>query len=111
MPDHPLDTVEGRAVIRYKPCVIFNDNELPYVIWFEDALHYYGVLTVVFDLYILVTDIDIAADCLIKAGWTVDTQSPRRIGSVEVKTQQQRLISPDGQTTTVLLASDWKFPL
>jgi hypothetical protein len=29
-----------------------------------------------------------------------------------VKTQQQRLIAPDGQTTTVLLlASDWKFPL
>jgi hypothetical protein len=37
MPDHPLDIVEGRAVIRYKPCVIFNDNELPYVIWSEDA--------------------------------------------------------------------------
>jgi hypothetical protein len=77
MPDHALDIVEGRAVIRYKPCVIFNDDELPYVIWFEDALHYYGVPMAVFDLYTLVTDIDIAADCLIKAGCMVDTQSPR----------------------------------
>jgi hypothetical protein len=99
-------------VTRYKPCLIFNDNQVPYVIWFEDALFHYGVPTVLFDLYILVTNIDVAADCLIKAGWTVDTQSPHRIGSVEVEIPQQRLMAPDSQTTTVLLlASDWKFPL
>ncbi|GIK04248.1 hypothetical protein Aspvir_008327 [Aspergillus viridinutans] len=112
MPHPPLNIVECRAVIRYKPCLIFNDNEVPYVIWFEDALLLYGVPTVLFDLYILVLDIDIAADYLIKAGWTVDTQSPRRVGNAEVKTRQQRLMTPDSQTTTVLLlASDWKFPL
>lgn len=112
MPRLPLATVECHEETRFNSCLIFNDSEVPYVIWFEDALAYYGVPTVVFDLYILVTDIDIAADCLVKAGWTLDTQSPHRIGGVEVKTRQHRLISPDRQTTTVLLlASDWKFPL
>jgi hypothetical protein len=63
-------------------------------------------------LYILVLDMDIAADCLIKAGWIVDTKSRHRIGIAEVETPQLPLISPDKQTKTVLLlASDWKFPL
>jgi hypothetical protein len=97
---------------RHAPCLIFADKQIPYVIWFEDALHYYGVPTVVFDLYLLVLDIDAAADCLIKAGWTINTQSSHRIGNAETKIPQVPLISPDSQTKTVLLlASDWKFPL
>ena len=85
------------------------------MIWFEDALVHYGVPTAVFDLYILVNDIDLAADSLAKAGWTFDMQEPYRIGNAEVNLQdfpQQRLISPGSHTRTIFLpAADWKFSL
>ncbi|GAB1204397.1 hypothetical protein APSETT445_003050 [Aspergillus pseudonomiae] len=108
-------TGESSAETRYKPCQVFSDHQVPHAIWFEDALSHYGVPTFVFDLYILVEDIDLAADLLAKAGWTFDMQEPHLIGNAEVDLMnypQQRLISPDGQTRTVLLpATDWKFPL
>ncbi|KOC14145.1 hypothetical protein AFLA70_181g002231 [Aspergillus flavus AF70] len=53
---------------RYKPCQVFSFHQVPHAIWFEDALVHYGVPTVVFDLYILVPDNDVAADLLAKAG-------------------------------------------
>ncbi|GKZ37991.1 hypothetical protein AbraIFM66950_009883 [Aspergillus brasiliensis] len=91
------------------------DNRIPHVIWFEDALVHYNVPTAVFDLYILVEDIDMAANLLAKAGWHFDMQPPHLIGNAEVDLSvfpQQRLISPDGETRTVILpAADWKFPL
>ncbi|KAF7616199.1 hypothetical protein AFLA_009697 [Aspergillus flavus NRRL3357] len=100
---------------RYKPCQVFSFHQIPHAIWFEDALVHYGVPTVVFDLYILVPDIDVAADLLAKAGWTFDMQKPHLIGNAKVDLvtfPQQRLISPDGVTRTVLLpAADWKYPL
>ncbi|KAH8422388.1 uncharacterized protein LDX57_000145 [Aspergillus melleus] len=98
--------------IRYKSCLVFENIGIPYVIWFEDALVHHGVPTIVFDLYVLVLDIVTAADALMKSGWTVDTQNPRRIGDSVVAIPQTPLISPDQKTKTVLLlASDWKFPL
>ncbi|KAL2869720.1 uncharacterized protein BJX67DRAFT_320362 [Aspergillus lucknowensis] len=98
--------------IRFKSCLVFENIGIPYVIWFEDALVQYGVPTVVFDLYVLVLDLDTAADALIKAGWIVDTQSLHRIGDSVVEIPQTPLISPDQKTKTVLLlASNWKFPL
>lgn len=100
---------------RYKPCQVFSFHQIPHAIWFEDALVHYGVPTVVFDLYILVPDIGVAADLLAKAGWTFDMQKPHLIGNAKVDLvtfPQQRLISPDGETRTVLLpAADWKYPL
>ncbi|OJJ41820.1 hypothetical protein ASPWEDRAFT_99066 [Aspergillus wentii DTO 134E9] len=99
---------------RHLPCQVFSDNNIPYVVWFEDALHYHGVPTVVFDLFILVPDIDIdvAADCLVKSGWIVDTERPHRIGNAIVDLPQRPVISPDRHTRTVLLpAADWKFHL
>lgn len=98
--------------IRYKSCLVLENIGIPYVIWFEDALVHYGVPTVVFDLYVLVLDIDTAADALIKGGWIVDTQNLHRIGDSPVAIPQTPLISPDQKTKTVLLlASDWRFPL
>ncbi|KAG2414480.1 hypothetical protein HFD88_003671 [Aspergillus terreus] len=98
--------------IRYSSCLVLENIGIPYVIWFEDALAHYGVPTIVFDLYVLVLDIDTAADALIKAGWVVDTQNPHRIGDSVVTIPQTPLISPDQKTKTVLLlASDWRFPL
>ncbi|KAH8427860.1 uncharacterized protein LDX57_005565 [Aspergillus melleus] len=100
---------------RYSACGVLDDHQVRHVIWFEDALVHYGVPTVVFDLYILVEDIDLAVSILAQAGWAFDMEKPHLIGNAEVNLADfplQRLISPDGQTRTILLpAADWKFPL
>lgn len=102
---------ECRKDMRYKSCQVPHDHRVPYVIWFEDALSHFGVPTVVFDLYLLVEDIDRAAKLLIEAGWVVDMESPHKIGNAEVQFPQQGLMSPDRRTKTVILpAADWKFP-
>lgn len=54
---------------RYTPCFILQEARVPCVVWFEDALWHYGVPTSVFDLYLLVLDIDLAAEVLIDKGW------------------------------------------
>jgi hypothetical protein len=38
---------------RYQPCVLLPKAGIPYTVWFEDALAYYGVPTDVFSLYVL----------------------------------------------------------
>ncbi|KAE8145897.1 hypothetical protein BDV25DRAFT_170167 [Aspergillus avenaceus] len=95
---------------RYEPLRLLRRNKVPCVVWFEDTLRYYGVPTVLFDLYILVPNIEVAANLLIKEGWVLDTQGPAMIGNAEVDLPQSRLVSVCGQKKTVLLpASDWKF--
>lgn len=108
-----LSAIECCGETRYRPCLALEDKKIPYVIWFEDVLVQYGVPTTVFDLYILVPDIDIAADHLIAGGWDVDTQKQHRIGNAEVgEIPQRRLICPESYTRVVLLSDvDWKFPL
>ncbi|KAE8373536.1 hypothetical protein BDV26DRAFT_285007 [Aspergillus bertholletiae] len=104
---------ESHAKTRYNVCQVFPDHQVPHVIWLEDALAYYGAPTCVFDLFILVQDIDLAADVLVKAGWTFDMHEPPLIGNAKVDLvdfPQQRLISPNGRTRTILLpATDWKY--
>ncbi|KAF9888868.1 hypothetical protein FE257_008237 [Aspergillus nanangensis] len=115
IPDYHLPTQPTTAETRYRLCQDFFDHQIPHAIWFEDALVHYGVPNVVFDLYILVEDIDRAANLLTQAGWTLDMKKPPRIGNAEVDLvdfPQRRLMSPDGQTITVLLpAAGWKFHL
>ena len=113
--NYHVGPLNGPREPRYKVSQVLSNKQVPHAIWFEDALVYYGVPTAVFDLYILVEDIDLASNTLATAGWTFDMQGPHRIGNAEVDLEvfpQQRLISPDNQTRTVLLpAADWKFPL
>ncbi|OJI87735.1 hypothetical protein ASPTUDRAFT_421134 [Aspergillus tubingensis CBS 134.48] len=113
--NYHLGTGEGGRDARYNVCQVLTDNRVPHAIWFEDALVHFDVPTAVFDLYILVEAIDVAANILAKAGWHSDIQAPHLIGNAEVDLlnfPQQRLIPPDGETRTILLpATDWKFPL
>ncbi|KAJ9484608.1 hypothetical protein VN97_g8762 [Penicillium thymicola] len=105
---HPKSDTETR----YKPCQVLSDHQTTYVIWFEDTLHHYGVPTWKFDLYLLVMDLDKAAELLVKAGWVIDTQGPHAIGNAKVELPQKRLVFPSSKITTVLLpAQEWKFPL
>ena len=50
--------------------MFLQEEGIPSVVWFEDAIGHYGVPTVVFDLYLLVSDIDAAAEVLLRRGWT-----------------------------------------
>ncbi|CAK38193.1 hypothetical protein An03g02240 [Aspergillus niger] len=113
--NYHLGTGGGGRETRYSVCQVLIDNCVPHAIWFEDALVHYDVPTAVFDLYILVDDIDMAAKILAKVGWHFDMQIPHLIGNAEVHLlvfPHKRLISPDDETRTVLLpAADWKFPL
>ncbi|KAF2241870.1 hypothetical protein BU26DRAFT_585467 [Trematosphaeria pertusa] len=110
---------------------------MPCVVWFEDAVAYYGAPTVVFDLYVLVSDIETAAQVLIQNGWTLVPQEKGKIGNANVDYAQRRLTPPSqdshdaelskphphtsippppstkppGPTTTVLPAADWNFNL
>ncbi|KAL4933731.1 uncharacterized protein BDV17DRAFT_298079 [Aspergillus undulatus] len=88
-------STESRPIVRYEPYLILDENTIPYVIWFEDALHYYGVPTVVFNLWILVQDLNSAANCLSRAGWTIDTQPCLRIGDAEVEISHESLLHPN----------------
>lgn len=125
--------VHMSAVPRYEPCLLLQEEGIPSIVWFEDAVAHYGVPTVVFDLYLLVSDIDAAAEALLKRGWTYAKEQSVEFhflhGHPDVRrcrlnppgtdeTPKPRAWpplppsnDPPGVTTTVLLpASDWKLP-
>jgi hypothetical protein len=79
---------------RYQPCNILRDHKIPYVIWLEDALQCYQVPTGVFDLYLLVSDLDQAAEALLQEGWTMRDPPVAKIGNTRVSTPQRRLFPP-----------------
>ncbi|RDL35685.1 uncharacterized protein BP5553_06297 [Venustampulla echinocandica] len=60
-----------RSAPRLYPCYLLQDNKIPSVVWFEDALGHHGVSTVVFNLYLLVDDIEAAAQVLVRDGWSI----------------------------------------
>ncbi|ROW01375.1 hypothetical protein VMCG_05974 [Cytospora schulzeri] len=55
---------------RLEPCRLLQQNKISCSLWYEDAIAHYGVPTVLFDLYIVVPDIDIAAKLLRRFGWS-----------------------------------------
>jgi len=79
---------------RYQPCILLHKNSIPCSIWFEDVLVYYGVPTATFELYLIVPDIDQAAEVLAQCGWTLLTAAPAKVGTAVVDTQQRRLVPP-----------------
>lgn len=96
------------------------------MVWFEDAVSHYGVPTVVFALYILVPDIDIAAQILISNDWKSTSHEHGRIGNHTMDIPQRRLTAPSHSDetkrtdlpdlhfwkhTVLLPATDFKFEL
>ncbi len=123
---------------RFQPCYLLHECQIPCVVWFEDAIAHYGVPTIVFNLYILVPNIDEAAEVLVQQGWTLAEQEQAKVGNAIVESAQHCLIppkddsgkarsdtgmlsteppplpskEPPGPTTTVVLpAADWNFTL
>ncbi|CZR55636.1 uncharacterized protein PAC_05524 [Phialocephala subalpina] len=121
-------------VTRFQPCYLLRDSNIPCVIWGEDAVGYYGVPTVVFSFYILVPDIDQAAEVLIQRGWHLEDSAQTKFGNIPLRSAHHHLTppidvtqnepawspgmgpppppskKPPGPTTTILLpASEWNF--
>lgn len=63
------DGSEAKLLLRYRACELLYKAGIPAAIWLEDALSYHGVPTVVFDLYLLVPDVDAAAQVLVRSGY------------------------------------------
>ncbi|KAI9816741.1 MAG: hypothetical protein M1826_001739 [Phylliscum demangeonii] len=59
------------TIDRYAPCRDLKDQGIPCLVWFEDALMYYGVKTMRFDLHLLVIDVEGAKAALVERGWVV----------------------------------------
>ena len=120
---------------RFQPCYLLFEAKIPCVVWCEDAVAHYGVPTIVFQLYVLVPDIDKAANILVLKGWSVDESAQTKFGNAPLKTAHHCLspmadsdrdaklvwtpgVGPPplpsnkrpGSTTTILLpAADWNF--
>lgn len=118
---------------RLNACHLLQQNGVPSVIWFEDAIAYYGVPTAVFDVFLLVSDIDEAAAVLTESGWGPPPTRPsdryhflnqppplrcRRLvppdaeaGEATVsRPSRPAFYNPHSPTVTVLLpAADWEF--
>jgi hypothetical protein len=116
---------------RLQPCYILHENKIPCVIWFEDAIGQYEVPTIVFDVHILVSNIDEAAQALVQRGWTPITPDQGYLENAMAGRARRCLIPPKddsgkaqnidplaqsqqlpGPTKTLLLpAADWNFTL
>jgi hypothetical protein len=123
-------------VPRFQPCYILRDNNIPCVVWCEDAVAHHGVPTVVFSFYLLVSDIDEAAKALVRGGWKLEDRTQTKFGNAPLRSAHHRLTpptdmtrntptwspgmgpppppskDPPGPTTTILLpASEWNYIL
>lgn len=62
---------------RYEPCDILLRAGIPCKVWGEDVLTFYGVPTVVFDLFVLVPSPEMASQALKDQGYVLTTPNPR----------------------------------
>lgn len=121
--DRTTDRTMGKTR-RYALCRVLLANGIPCVCWFEDAIAHYGVPTAVFDLHVLVEDIDAAARLLLDNGWQAAGDQPNdrysfisELGAEGIPHRRLVLPSPPGQpadkepnTRTFLYKStDWSF--
>lgn len=111
---------------RLLPCRLLQHKGIACAVWFEDAIAHYGVPTVLFDLYVLVSLPHVAAQELVAHGWTLLSR-PAKVGNADVENMLVTLAPPTAtdkgnrkkanmdlsvSTTTVLLsAADWNFEL
>lgn len=80
--------------LRLAPCSILLQHSIPASLWFEDAIGRYGVPTCVFDLHLLVPDIEQASDILRQEGWSPEPPSIYSFLSSTPSIRFQRLVAP-----------------
>ncbi|POR37723.1 Uncharacterized protein TPAR_02076 [Tolypocladium paradoxum] len=118
--DTGVDELESDGIhslaSRYNPCDILAKHGIATVVWFEDALVFYGSDTAVFDLYLLVPDAREAAKVLQRAGYQ-ETGIQRLLpGDMDERTCRGgiRLELPNGGSadgTVLVNAAEWNYDL
>ena len=96
------DVASPDSLTRYSPCFQLHQKDIACVIWFEDAVKHYGVPTGLFNLYLLVLDIDQAAEFLVQCGWSHLDTKPDQPG-IAVNESHYRL-APPGLADSILKA-------
>ena len=97
-------------------------NGISCTIWAEDALEHYGVPTSVFDLFCLVEDTELAADCLRSHGFTSLGEStrigfqfmPELIRGRPRLTDRPDQVHDEAITTAAVVllpTSSWRYPV
>lgn len=99
---------------RYEPCRLLQASRIPFIVWGEDALKHYGVPTCLFDLYLVVPDIDAAAAVLASSGWQPSVaRYPRSVSHRRLSSPLKYAHPlPSGDTSPVvslLPSSDWNY--
>jgi len=79
---------------RLQPCYLLQESGIPCIVWFEDALLYYGVPVLLHALHVLVPDINEAADVLVRKDWTLITPAPKKIGNALLRDLVLSLVYP-----------------
>jgi hypothetical protein len=115
---HRVPWLRRAYELRLQPCYLLQESDIPCIVWFEDAVRYYGVQVVLHALHVLVPDVNEAADVLMRKDWTSITPVPKKIENAFAHTAQHCLRPPKlkpntkplGPTTTILLpAMDWNW--
>lgn len=81
---------------RYTACHVLRAANVPCVVFFEDADLHYGVPTMLFHLYLLVPEIEHAADILSQKGWFYLEDYKPNIGQKPVDIPQIRMLHKGG---------------
>lgn len=113
-PPSSLTPVAAAFAPRFASCGILFGAGIPACVWFEDALSNVGVPTMVFDLFLVVADVELAAQKLMDAGYqrTEPTLALRPISLFSNRFAPPMQTSDDGTTPLVLLpAEDWLYDL
>ncbi|KAK8078754.1 hypothetical protein PG994_002561 [Apiospora phragmitis] len=83
---------------RYEAYRVLEGNNIPCVVWLDDALGYYGMNAVLFRLHLIVESVDTAAGVLQLQGWTLYQPRPddlRSFLSDMPPSSYRRLLPPD----------------
>src|SRR5690349_17562266 len=99
---------------RHETCCILEQNNVSSALWSEDALAYYGVKTVVFDIHILVPDVHAAEKVLVQRNYVpLPPKSGHRASSEEDVEIRLKIPGSGNELAAVVLlcADDWNFVL
>ncbi|WEW61974.1 hypothetical protein PRK78_007474 [Emydomyces testavorans] len=105
------------AIQRYSACRLLKESDISCYLWAEDALRFYGVPTVVFDINIVVRDVREAADALMRKGWHPPPPGfETRANHIREETfylvePQCTAVGPFDSVVALTAASDWDVEL
>nr|POF14025.1 hypothetical protein CFP56_03049 [Quercus suber] len=94
---------------RYQACHLFLDTGVEFCIWAEDALSAHGIPTVVFDVYLLVEDVQSATKILTHNGFTRKCRDPDYDPVVEFFDRYVPPGTANKNAVVLLSAADWSF--